>query len=916
MADQLSELEKMVAANLASQQAPTGEYIRKLIEDLRQLSMFGDVTENDAERLAKRLEERVSITQNIGPILVERDHLPWLDATKAEIEPYYWNRYKDYLIREGFASAAITTLDEVTDRVLDLMQNPRRSGPWDRRGMVVGHVQSGKTANYTGLICKAADAGYKLIVVIAGVHNNLRSQTQRRIDEGFVGRDSARLLSRQTDMFVGVGRFRRDRRPVTFTNTIRDFNKMTATGVGIPLQNLTEPAVFVIKKNSSTLRNLLEWLREHSGKGGAESIDEPMLLIDDEADNASINIRHGAGEVSTINSQIRNLLNMFGRSCYVGYTATPFANIFIDPDTDDQMRGEDLFPRSFILSLDPPSNYFGANDVFLEHGDDFNGNSYRGNQYIRHIEDNEDYLPIRHRKDFVISSIPPSLTDAIRAFALGRAIRLARRHERQHCSMLVNASRFMDVQYQLRNAVHGHLDDMKRSIRVYGALPPETAVMDSEIRALHAVWVREFQNTEFDWAEVLYRLHEAVSPIRVVEVNSRSSGTLDYSGNQENGLNVIAVGGFSLSRGLTLEGLMVSYFLRNSMMYDTLMQMGRWFGYRPDYQDLCRIWMPEEAQGWYEHVAESIEELRSELRSMEASNATPEDFGLKVRGHPDTLFVTARNKMGTGAPIVVSIGLSFRLIETHALRRDVESLEANRSAAKRFVQQLGQSGFLIRDAVEDDFGFLLQRVPVAPILDFLTEFRNHEGSPLTDGKTVKRYIEERANGELAEWDVLFASLGGGSGKRTDETLGRPIRCQQRTVGKKSDTRTLLVSNRHRVSSRGIERTGISRKQRKLAESEYEEELKKNGRLTEGRQIRYPDWVYRKRRTNPLLMIHLIDIETSAPSASLDQPVLAWGISFPATNKEEKRVEYVVNTTWLRENYREDVEEDEMQGDDD
>ena len=246
--------------------------------------------------------------------------------------------------------------------------------------MVVGHVQSGKTANYTGLICKAADAGYKLIVVIAGVHNNLRSQTQRRIDEGFVGRDSARLLSRQDDMYVGVGRFDHTRRPVTFTNTIRDFNRATATGVGIPLRNLTEPAVFVIKKNSSTLKNLLEWLREHSARGGGESIDEPMLLIDDEADNASINIRHGAGEVSRINGQIRDLLRMFDRSCYVGYTATPFANIFIDPDTDDQMRGEDLFPRSFIVSLDPPSNYFGATTVFLEAGE----------HHLRNIEDNED----------------------------------------------------------------------------------------------------------------------------------------------------------------------------------------------------------------------------------------------------------------------------------------------------------------------------------------------------------------------------------------------------------------------------------------------------------------------------------------------------------------------------------------------
>ena len=772
MVDPLSNLESIAAAALANQREITGEGIRELIDDLRQLPMFHGVIDDDAERLARKLEERVSITQHIGSVLIERDHLPWLDAARARIEPYYWDRYQQHLIQEGFPPASVATLHDVTERVLGLMQDPERNGPWDRRGMVVGHVQSGKTANYTGLICKAADAGYKLIVIIAGIHNNLRSQTQRRIDEGFVGRDSARLLSRQDDRFVGVGQFDQRRRPVTFTNTTRDFNKMIASGVGIPLQNLTEPAVFVIKKNSSTLNNLIEWLKEHSAREGAESIDEPMLLIDDEADNASINIRHGSSEVSRINSQIRELLHIFGRSCYVGYTATPFANIFIDPDTDDQMLGEDLFPRSFIVSLDPPSNYFGATALFLENSD----------RYIRHIRDNEDHLPIKHTKDFVISSIPSSLDNAVRAFVLGRAIRLARGHVDQHCSMLVNASRFTNVQQQLRNEIHSRLDSMQRSIRVNGALPKATALLDSEIKALHEVWEREFSDAGFGWIKVQSLLHAAAAPIRVVEVNSRSSGTLDYIGNRQDGLNVIAVGGFSLSRGLTLEGLMISYFMRNSMMYDTLMQMGRWFGYRPDYEDLCRIWMPEDAQGWYEHIAESIEELRGEFRVMEASNATPEEFGLKVRRHPDTLIVTARNKMGTGAAMVVRIGLASRLIETHALRRDERSLEMNRDAARRFARSLGQFGFPIETAEHTELGRLLRRVPADPILAFLSEFQNHEGSLLTDGDPVTRYIVERRNDELAKWDVLFAGVRRNSRVQDDTSLGITIGRQRRTEG--------------------------------------------------------------------------------------------------------------------------------------
>lgn len=533
--------------------------------------------------------------------------------------------------------------------------------------MVVGHVQSGKTANYTGLICKAADAGYRLIIVIAGIHNNLRNQTQMRIDEGFVGRDSARLLSNRDDpaqRFIGVGRFDKSRRPVTFTNSIKDFSKTLASGVGVPLDNLREPAIFVIKKNSSTLKNLISWLQEHNQRAGTSVIDAPMLLIDDEADNASINTAKGPDEATRINGQIRTLLKLFDHSCYVGYTATPFANIFIDPDSETEMLGEDLFPRDFIVSLDPPTNYFGANRVFLEDSE----------AILRPITDNGDLLPLKHKKDFTITALPASLERAVRAFVVARAIRLARGQRRKHCSMLVNASRFTDVQRQLRNEVHALVDRIRASVRVNGALPEAKALQDAEIAALHAAWLEEFAlGSEFGWQDIQPLLLESIAPVSVVEVNSRSSGNLNYSDHEEHGLNVIAVGGFSLSRGLTLEGLTVSYFLRNSMMYDTLMQMGRWFGYRPGYDDLCRVWMPEEAEGWYAHIAESIEELRDELRSMEAVGATPEQFGLKVRSHPDTLIVTARNKMGSDEKLVVSIGLANKFAETAILKRDADS---------------------------------------------------------------------------------------------------------------------------------------------------------------------------------------------------------------------------------------------------
>lgn len=898
MHDGLQTLENMVGAQLAKEPLPTPQRIRELIEAVRNLPFCANVSSDEAERLALEFEERHGVEMKIGAFLTETDYEPWLDAARASIIPYYWKRYRQLLVQQGFSGHVLATLDDVTDRILGLLENPQKPDSWDRRGMVVGHVQSGKTANYTGLICKAADAGYRLIVVIAGVHNNLRNQTQIRIDEGFVGRDSARMLSARDEQIIGVGKFDSSRRPVTFTNSVRDFNKVMATGVGVPLQNLTEPAVFVIKKQSNTLKNLLEWLKEHSARGGTATVDAPMLLIDDEADNASINTRHGKGEVTRINGQIRDLLKMFNRSCYVGYTATPFANIFIDPATDDEMRGADLFPKDFIVSLDPPTNYFGANRVFIEDAE----------RIVRHIDDNEERLPLKHATDFRVTALPPSLVTAVRAFVIAKAIRLARGQEAMHCSMLVNASIKNDVQRQLRNELHIVLKELQASVRVNAALPPADALRDPAIRALHDVWADEYEGTTgCDWPTVQERLHEAAASIRTVLINSKSADVLDYAGHAKTGLSVIAVGGFSLSRGLTLEGLMVSYFLRNSMMYDTLMQMGRWFGYRPGYDDLCRVWMPEEAEGWYAHIAEAIEELREELRIMQAANATPEQFGLKVRSHPDTLIVTARNKMGSGEKLRMSIGLGEKFVETATLKRDPASLEANRLAVRQFAEKLAQMGRPLSNSARVAGGWLVQGVAPGLIEDFISAFQNHPGSMLTESGPVRRYIEDRRNTELASWDVLFTSVKTPDAQGlTDISLGIPIYCQRRSAGNRSDCNTLRVTNKQRVASRGVEKTGLTSMQIEGVEKTYRE--------SEGKE-NYPDRIYRKVRERPLLIVHHLAIGNENEDLSAQKPTVAWSISFPRTAMEEMRVEYVVNTTWWKENYRDELDDDEMAGDD-
>ncbi len=898
----MKDLDKLKAAvsGVLGTDLPTQEAIRECIGQLR--CSFPGVTDEEANELVLWFEEVHGVRMRDGAALQDTGFEPWLEDARAGLDPYYWDRYHKLLVSKDFSAHVLATLDDVTDRILGFLENPTRPGEWDRRGMVVGHVQSGKTANYTGLVCKAADAGYKVIVIIAGIHNNLRNQTQRRIDEGFVGFDSTSNLLRKTlpsQSVVGVGRFDFRRRPAAFTTSQRDFSKTIADSVGVPLQNLVEPAVFVIKKNTSTLRNLIEWLTAHNAQRGTSTIREPMLLIDDEADNASINIRHRQDEVSRINSQIRQLLRLFERSCYVGYTATPFANIFIDPDSDNEMLGHDLFPRDFIVSLDPPDNYFGATKVFSDDAE----------RIVQHVDDHADVLPLKHRIDHVIVGLPGTLEAAVRVFVVARAIRLARGHVERHNSMLVNVSRFVAVQGQIRNEIHALVGRIRSSARVNGALPSAQAMADSEIAALCQAFEEHYADSSgVSWADVQSRLHESASAVNVVEVNSRAAGSLDYAAHESSGLNVIAVGGFSLSRGLTLEGLVVSYFLRNSMMYDTLLQMGRWFGYRRGYEDLCRVWMPEEAQGWYTHIAESIEELRDELARMQSVNATPKDFGLRVRSHPDTLVVTARNKMGTGRSLRVLIGLANHFVETAILRRDQPTLRANRQAAITLAGQLRRGGFPPEHGEQVGGGRLVRGVPVQLVDAFLLAFRNHEGALLTETGPVRKYIRQRWADELAEWDVLFAGVTSARAPAKpleDFSLGFRLICQRRTKGDRSNHATLWITNKQRVSTRGIARIGVDDKDARQVEADYDAK-----HSTVKKRANYPDRIYGPVRRRALLVVHLLAIGAEDHDLRGQEPVVAWSISFPATSREEEKVEYVVNTTWEREHYPEDDDEED------
>lgn len=431
---------------------------------VQMLASAFSLSQEQLTKVQRRIEERFSFTMETGDILQENFE-PWLDNRKGSIEWYYWKRYKEYLLnKKQMGPKVVSSLDEVTERILSLSENPEKQGVWERKGMVVGQVQSGKTANYVGLISKAADAGYKVFIVIAGITNSLRRQTQMRIEQGFTG------YSTGNDNFLPTGVGIADnsslaKRPITFTTIYKDFNKNLASQVGANIKSFANPVIFVIKKNTNTLRNLIDWLKQNvQSRDSIAGIDDvPMMLIDDEADNASINTSKDPEKATKINALIRELLGIFKEKCYIGYTATPFANIFID-NTAAKELGEDLFPKDFIYCLDAPSNYFGANKIFLDMPE----------RIVKIISDHQKNLsdgsisgaiPIVHKKDLEIKELPQSLCDAINLFILVRAIRILRGNGDSHNSMLVNVSRYNDVQGRIKEKIIEYLSELQNSIR-------------------------------------------------------------------------------------------------------------------------------------------------------------------------------------------------------------------------------------------------------------------------------------------------------------------------------------------------------------------------------------------------------------------------------------------------------------------
>ena len=832
--------------------------------------------DSDFDLLIQALEIRFVTTMGEGVVLTDTDirhNVEWF--RERSITWTYAEDYAEFLVRQHWPPRVIQSLDTMTDTLLGLLHDPLQDGDWERRGLVIGHVQSGKTANYLGLVSKAADAGYKFIIVIAGIHNELRRQTQERVEEGFIGWDS------ETRKHIGVGVIHPSRpMPVTVTTRTSDFNRSLARQLGMKLNSLNKTFILVIKKNASTLSSLHDWLRQLNTPDGSEKItDIPMLMIDDEADNASVNTSKEDLDPTRINSEIRRILNLFRKRCYVGYTATPFANIFISPDVDDPRLGSDLFPEHFIYSLDAPSNYFGYERLFI--------NETGKEQFIRSLADAAEWLPSGHKRDTPVYELPESLTRAIRLFLLSRAIRNVRRQETQHCSMLVNLSRFVDVQKQVRQLIDLYLGRLKKAVRYNYALPWHNAVKDPEIAQLHADFIQEYADHGDDWQTVLQQLSVAADAVKVALVNSRSDEKLLYSeyNRDGNAFTVIAIGGLSLSRGLTLEGLTISYIHRNTKMYDTLLQMGRWFGYRDGYDDLCRIFMSDESFDWYTHIAESTEELRQQVKRMRREGRKPGDFGLYVKAHPDTLTVTALNKMYRTKIQSFRTSYDGKLVETYILPESQVKTQTNAALMNTLFEQL-QTEFIIRT---EDRSYLFQGVTWDTVHSFVSDFQFHADLHEEMGR-VALYIREiavRSNNPL--WDVCFFSP-----KQSEPPPGFMIGIQERSAGQSRPLTEAgwYTGNKNRFSGNSMFKVGLDPDQLALAQEIASTE---GG----GRDPIFRD--YTNARARPLLLIHLLNIveKSAAGTRELQSYIPAISLSFP-NSQVFTTINCVVNSVWMQQ----------------
>lgn len=770
--------------------------VNEIIRLIANLVAAGETIEY-AERIALNSASREVVDEALQRLQQRRDEMANLREPTtigiADFSTWYtgpldhhrhWPGLRDALLKKGFSDDDLDEVDRASSKIVSRL-GPPNAGEINTRGLVLGHVQSGKTTNFSAVMAKAADAGYRLFIVLSGLHVSLRQQTQTRLEQDLVTAEERWFKLTHDGDFHSPG------------------------NAAAMLSSRDKCCLAVVKKNSHRLGHLIRWL----GSAPDALRTCPVLVIDDEADQASINV--GTDKRSTISGLLRDLLSR-PKAAYVGYTATPFANVLVDPHSD-----QDLYPRDFIVALKQPSEHMGTETIFgrerLTH-DEPEAQS-DGEDMVRHIPEVEvDFIRPPTATEELMSWRPaavPSLQQAIRYFILATAARRAR-DQKGHSSMLIHTTWRVHGQIQTRQPVQDVLDELQRQVQ---------AGRTAEIEAL---WQDERERVEIpDLDPVRYddlapHLNDVLEQAKIVVENSNSRDRLAYD---EEPQTVIAIGGNTLSRGLTLEGLVVSYFLRVTSAYDTLLQMGRWFGYRPGYRDLPRVWMTSDLHEWFIHLATVEAEIRIDIERYEREHLTPMDAAVRIRQHP-ALAVTSRAKMGSARPASISFAgarlQSFIFNHRNAewLARNLEAGRALlRSAIRRGIQPC-KIGHTPRQ--------LIEAVPADDVRRFLASYEFHEKHhPRLTAKALVGYIDKQIrNGALVQWNVVVVGGAGKDRHTIDLGLAEPVgllrRSKLRIPGMPDANVKAIMSKEDRVADLCAKDTSLAAKARRLPDARLQE----------------------------------------------------------------------------------------------
>ena len=689
---------------------------------LGMIKLFG-MSDELAKRIAERhQQETIAIREKREPGSVVRNNRETWYVGPQEGDRC-WPALKNLLAKQPqpWNDDGLSGLDLASTKVVSMLDHPLESA-FSTRGLVVGYVQSGKTSNFTALIAKAADAGYKFFIVLAGVHNGLRLQTQLRLER--------QLVEPVIDQWH------------TLTDRVGDFEPPAGNPAAFFGDKSQQHVLCVIKKNVPRLRKLKAWLE----KAPDYLRNCPTLIIDDEADQASVASR-------STNPLIREIIDLFPRGGYVGYTATPFANLLIDP------AAKDLYPEDFVVNLPKPSGHFGTEVLFGR--DAVDGEDPQevpdGYDMIRTVPEDEVPLvrPGRDEIEGFVPEISGALRTAVLYFWLVTAARRVRGTGSPHSTMLIHTS----VSTLVHESFEGPLEAFRQ--RAAEWIEAADGNLLDELKRIWEAEVARVPGTEPDLGEtpvpfdaLLPLLAGVVDDCRIILDNSKSVKRLDYEAGP---VVAIAVGGNTLSRGLTLEGLAVSYFVRNATTYDSLLQMGRWFGFREGYADLPRIWMTDGMRDWFRHIATVESEMRRDIDVYMVEDKTPRTFAVRMRTHP-SLRITAAGKMRDA--VKASAAYGGQRVQTRYFRtQDAEWLRANREAAHDLVDR----SLRLAGARHEDKGakgrHILRGVSYDLVLDFLDTYRFHDKSLECDAELLRTYVERRVRskggGALKRWNVAI-----------------------------------------------------------------------------------------------------------------------------------------------------------------